>query len=304
MGAQRRRAGADACITILAIALTASNTAAREQQQARSSFEAVSIRPSPSESAPRISARFTGSHFEISTATAQELVRRAFNVESFRVIAPDWARKRLFDLRAVAPAGATERDIPGMLRQVLEERFALRMHVEKRPFPVYVLSVGPSGPSFREVDPSQPFEPVIDSPRTGSGTIGGVKGDEQRRVITQEGTAVMTPQTSHRTRYLDDGSIELDAMRITMEEFIGQLWGVGRPVVNRTGLTGTYTFKTVLPPPQLKGMDQLLAVRGVTLDPSGSSLTNVMEKLGLKIVPTDDLLDAIVIDRIEPPTPD
>lgn len=50
------------------------------------------------------------------------------------------------------PAGGTEQDAVEMLKTLLAERFALEMHVEQRPFPVYQLTVGPSGPRFSQVE--------------------------------------------------------------------------------------------------------------------------------------------------------
>jgi uncharacterized protein (TIGR03435 family) len=53
-------------------------------------------------------------------------------------------RTERFDVVATLPAGATPAQVPEMLQSLLAERFGLKIHKEKKGFPVYALVVGKS----------------------------------------------------------------------------------------------------------------------------------------------------------------
>ena len=81
------------------------------------------------------------------------IVSRAFEIPLARVVEkPDWATREPYDIRAVMPEGATEKDLLAMQQTLLADRFGLRTHVEQRPYPVFELIVGPSGPRFPGVE--------------------------------------------------------------------------------------------------------------------------------------------------------
>ena len=73
---------------------------------------------------------------------------------------------------------------------------------------------------------------------------------------------------------------------------ITQLFGsVDRRIVDRTGLKGVFDWE--------------LQLAGDPNDPSAPSVfTALQEQLGLKLVPNRGMLEVVVIDHIEPPTPD
>jgi uncharacterized protein (TIGR03435 family) len=80
-----------------------------------------------------------------------------------------------------------------------------------------------------------------------------------------------------------------DALRIS----------AGRVVVNKTGLSGSYRIAM--------NYDMMGARRPPSVDPSPdaglSVFTAVQEQLGLKLEPSKAQRDALVIDRLERPTP-
>jgi uncharacterized protein (TIGR03435 family) len=102
-------------------------------------------------------------------------------------------------------------------------------------------------------------------------------------------------------KLLEGGARQLDAERITMEEF-SRLLSVERPVVDKTGLAGVYRFKTLLPPIPLSARMQALLGDRASAAPS-IPLSRAVEELGLKLEPKNTPVDHIVIDRIERPTP-
>jgi len=84
---------------------------------------------------------------------------------------------------------------------------------------------------------------------------------------------------------------------------------VGRPVVDRTGLTGTFDITLTWTPDQIPqgvaGPPPPGAPPFPAIDPNGPSIfTAVQEQLGLKLESTKGPVDVVVIDRAEHPTED
>jgi uncharacterized protein (TIGR03435 family) len=90
---------------------------------------------------------------------------------------------------------------------------------------------------------------------------------------------------------------------------------VDRIVVNKTGLTGPYEFDLHWTPEQLQGGGPGAVVGGgppppggapfPQIDPNGPSIfTAVQEQLGLKLESAKAQVEVLVIDHVEPPTPD
>ena len=98
------------------------------------------------------------------------LIVKAFGLTTCRALSgqcvllsggPDWIRKDGFDIRAKAPSGSPDYSLVqfnnghapqlnAMLRVLLEDRFHLKVHVEKRQLPVYALTKGNKGTKASE----------------------------------------------------------------------------------------------------------------------------------------------------------
>lgn len=86
---------------------------------------------------------------------------------------------------------------------------------------------------------------------------------------------------------------------------------LGRSVVDKTSLTGRYDFTLQwtpdsAPPPMLGGSGGPggpAQAEAASDAPSVSLLTAIQEQLGLKLESEKDSVDVIVIDHIDPPTP-
>ena len=90
----------------------------------------------------------------------------------------------------------------------------------------------------------------------------------------------------------------LEADRITMSALADAIWNgfvSDRPVIDNTDLTGTYKLR-IEATPQFR----------IERDPQPGDLsifTAVQEQLGLKLEPTNSLLDALVVDSAQQPSP-
>jgi uncharacterized protein (TIGR03435 family) len=90
---------------------------------------------------------------------------------------------------------------------------------------------------------------------------------------------------------------------MTLDGMLAAPWfGLGdRQIVNKTGLTGKYnlTLNWLPDSPAQRGPGSEIAA------PEGqpSIFTALQEQLGLRLVPTKAPIEVLVIDSIDPPTP-
>jgi len=132
--------------------------------------------------------------------------------------------------------------------------------------PVYSLVVGKSGPKFKETDP--------EATHPGQANPWG-------------GTIVPEIQVLHF----------YGASMNTFAPFLSG--GAGRPVQDRTGLTGRYDF-TFQKPPVIRPPDPQTA-GAVPVDP-GPSLFAIVEELGLKLEPATGQVETLIVDHLERPS--
>jgi uncharacterized protein (TIGR03435 family) len=93
------------------------------------------------------------------------------------------------------------------------------------------------------------------------------------------------------------GIASLTGGAVQLTILTGMLAGaLGRPVVDKTGLTGRFDIDFKAAPPQAGP-----AVAGSPLAELPSVFTAVDEQLGLKLVPGRAAIDVLVIDRLEMP---
>jgi uncharacterized protein (TIGR03435 family) len=147
------------------LALLAGSYSASAQQPSRLEFEAASIKPSsppagnekgfvvgcrggPGSNDPGLLVCENYSHVN--------LVLRAYDIEPYRLSAPDWMLATRFDLRARIPEGTTKQQFLTMLQNLLADRFKVAVHHETRQISRYELTVGKGGPKFKEAAPPAP----------------------------------------------------------------------------------------------------------------------------------------------------
>ncbi|HWB95088.1 MAG TPA: TIGR03435 family protein [Bryobacteraceae bacterium] len=93
--------------------------------------------------------------------TLKRLMMTAYNVQGFRIIGgPAWVASKRWDVQAKPSQMALPEQVRPMLRILLEQRFELRAHSEKRTIPVYELVNDPSGSKVPAVTDSE-VEPVV-----------------------------------------------------------------------------------------------------------------------------------------------
>jgi uncharacterized protein (TIGR03435 family) len=273
--------------------------------QQRLTFEAASVKPNTS-GEPRVMVRAEpGSRFTATNVPLRVLIRNAYGIsEDSRIVdAPGWIGVERFDAVAKAPADVPPM-IPGqgvgpmnlMLQALLEDRFQLRLHRESRELPLYVLTFTTTdrrrGPRltpttvdcaeilaklYPATGPAPPRPPFVPGQPPPCGSTGG------------------------------PGQILAQGM--TMAQLASNLSSrVNRVVVDKTGMTGQFDLNLEWMPDQFQGPGTLGALPGTpppSPDTQGVSIyTALQEQLGLKLASTKGPVDVLVVDRVEPLTPD
>jgi len=196
---------------------------------------------------------------------------------------PGWIRTDRFDIIAKGEpdsAELAEADLPpehrrpsqrmlAMMRSLLEERFKLRVHNERRATPIYLLELanGTLGPNLKRstVDCAAP---PVDQP-TGSGFV-------------LRGCGVMASPSEFR---MTGEPLAMLASYVSLP--------LQRRVEDRTGtaLTDRFDFSMVFDGSPASGVDRV------------ARIVTALKDLGLRLTPSTAMLPYIVIDHIEPLTP-
>jgi uncharacterized protein (TIGR03435 family) len=255
-------------------------------------FEAASVKSNRS-GATDIRWTFVNGRFTAVNVTLKALVSSAFGspqqpLADFQIAGgPPWLDSARFDVLAQVPEATTgdnrttmTASTLGMLRSLLAARFRLRTHVESREQPIYALVVrdkdGALGPQLRRR--------TVDCAAIAAGTATGEPCGGQIVPGRVSARGVSIPQlVSGLARLMPD---------------------VGRLVVDRTGLTGTYDMDLTWTSDQLPSADRdATPMPAAPIDPDGPSLfTALQEQLGLKLESARGPVDVVVIDSVQPPS--
>ena len=266
---------------MLTIAILCALTLMVAAQQPPQRFEIASVkRSAPDARGMRISGP-TPDEFTTVNAPLERIILYAFGSRDDQLVgAPDWIRSESFDITAKYPAGHSPAQVPSMVRALLEDRFKLKTHADKREGPIYALRLaradGKLGPDLKR--------PGVDckaelAKQTGSPVI-------------RFGTPCFALQTGEGLDRLIWGGNQ------TMAQLAEMLSGpAGRNVLDRTGLTGTFDVRLRWRP------DAGLTTAADTPDAGVSLFTAVQEQLGLKLESARAPLEVLVIDSVERPTP-
>ena len=195
--------------------------------------------------------------------TLREIILMTYGLRSYQLVGgPDWITTARFDIIARAPENVPRNAT--MSYTLLADRFKLRTHIETRQLPIYALVLA------RADKRTGPELKTADPGSTRGGNF--VAGRIRFRASTMADLAV----------------------RLTS-------WA-GRPVTDRTGLTGSYDGELMWTPD--------LVQPGAPTDPKGAPIdgpslfTALEEQLGLKLEPAVGPVEVTVIDSVERPTAD
>jgi uncharacterized protein (TIGR03435 family) len=316
------------CAVLLAALLGVCGIALAQTSAPLPKFEVASIRPAkPNARGSRLwlpPGRFTANN-----VTTKMLIEFAYNYKRPGIAlkddqilgAPKWISSDRFDIDAKVEDLLVEQEekkllfnqwadqIRLMVQAMLADRFKLKVSQETKELPIYVLVIAKHGPKLTKstVQPPGPLgaRPPGSGPRrgpmirisNGELTAVGVLGSDLASAISDLpgiGGRKVVDQTGLQGRY--DFTLKWTPERGRM--FGGP--GPGGPA----GAGGAVTAGQGAPSPAGAGGAQSAAGTPVAPDSSGPSIfTAVQQQLGLRLKPEKGPVEVLVIDHIEPPTP-
>lgn len=227
------------------------------------SFEVASIRRSEiwksgAEGGSRSRFEYSPGGIRLLNVDLSDCLQWAYDVRFYQIAGRKSLNAERYDIVAKVENRASLNQLRLMMQDLLASRFQVRLHREMRTLPVYELVTTKSGPKLpaRKTDDSaSPSHSQESLPRVENGDF-------------------IFPNT-------------------TIVEFadkLSQLRGIDRPVLDRTGIQGTFDIT-------------LKSGAAALIDPNGPSLlTLLQEQLGLKLAAAKAPVDTLVIDRAEPPS--
>ena len=204
---------------------------------------------------------------------------------------PEWAQRERYDVSATSPLtrAATPAERAAMLRAMLADRVKLVTHVEKRQLPVYDLVRARSdGRLGAGITPSE----VDCVARAAADRAAAEAGRPAPRPATPDFKAPPPPCSGVRVDRGMEGDVTMASLAFLLRST------AGRPVVDKTGLEGSYRIKVQF--------DRAVGGGGPDIEPSPDALPSVFAalpaQLGLKLESSTAERDVLVIDRLERPT--
>jgi len=278
----------------LAWVLLLTSAALGQSVKAPLAFEVASVKPAPppdrSQTMGRSSAAMVvdDARVYIASATLADLINMAFRVRPYQVTGPVWLNATgggvpRFTIQAKLPDGATKNQAPEMLQTLLAERFHLAFHREQKEWSVFALVVGKGGSKLRES--------VSDEESAAAGEMG--KGPTNQKVTQVPGGNSIHMEVDQTIAGLCDLATRF----------------LDRPVVDMTDLKGRYHMVVELSIDDMRtigsrngnpaAMDGSGKPPEAAAEPTGGTIFQSVQTMGLKLDPRKITGSQLVIDQLE-----
>ncbi|MFZ1941417.1 MAG: TIGR03435 family protein [Terracidiphilus sp.] len=208
---------------------------------------------------------------------------------------PDWVHSQRFVIDAKTPIPDPSKDqIRLMMQSLLADRFKLAVHFEAREVPVYALVLAKPDATGQRLRPHAQGL-ACDAPWT-------APSDPESPAVPPGG---FVPKCGNvNATYRPDHTVLLGARNIPMDHiplYLTSLYKFGRPVIDQTGLKGTFDFSlNWTPDPNSTTLTQLDDDSELQGPPFVDALKN---QLGLKLKPTHAVVQTLFIDHVGQPSP-
>ena len=283
--------------------MTAAVTSASAAQSPSSpttapAFEVVSVKRNTTESGDSSISQPPDGSLRMVNVSVRTILGRAYQGSTLDSIGlPDWASSERYDVAATPVPGRpnpSQDERRDMVRAMLADRFKLSAHYETREQPAFNLVLartdGRLGPGLKP-----------------SGVDCAARA-AARRADAEAAKAAGQPPPPPVAVFSRDGAVPTCGFNFGFDRFEGDTTlaslapmlrsMAGRPVVDKTGLTGSYRVNFQFSRSSLEPA----ATDAPAATDSPSFFTAVPEQLGLRLESTRIPVEVLVIDRIERPT--
>jgi uncharacterized protein (TIGR03435 family) len=252
----------------------------------------------------------------VSGFTIQNLITMAYGIRDFQLSgAPSWLNSDRYDVDAKMDSSTADalqklsQDDRNAVRQkmlqaLLADRLKLTIHRETKDGQVYMLVIGKNGPKLKEATAEELASVPPAGPRGGGGVGIGGGGGGRGPGVTRGGPGGMTMSMGRGgTNSLSMQAIPISALADMLSR------NVGRPVLDKTGLTAKYDIKLewsrddmqmqAVPP---GGGPTTVNGQAVPDSNAPPLMEAIQDQLGLKLESGKGPIENIVIDHVEKPS--
>src|ERR1700722_8559301 len=234
-------------------------------------FEVASVKPSTSTGGPVTMTTDPG-RITYTNISLKRILLRAYDVKNYQISGPDWLDTLRFAITAKVPEGATAEDTQEMMRDLLATRFKMKVHRESKELPIYGLLVAKNG----KIKPTSTGNPDDEQ-------LAGMKADEGK-----DGFPVLSLKAPGLVIETRNGRGRITAKEQPIAKLADVLSGqVGRPVIDRTGLAGNYSFVVYFTPENSDAGSEPFIFGAL------------QEQLGLRLEARKGPVEMLVIDHAE-----
>jgi uncharacterized protein (TIGR03435 family) len=245
-------------------------------------FEVVAVKPASPDQGGTMSRGGPGTRtpgtWMCRNVTIKNVVMIAYDtwIEG-ELVGPGWTDELRFDIDAKLPSGAPKDSLRPMLREMLADRFGLKVHTQPKEVQGYELVIAKGGPKFREAAP----ESSIERPQPG-------RDGFYRATLDTNGFPAPIPGVPGF--WSVDNHARSQWFRVTLSRVAGDLrTHAGKPIEDATGLKGLYDVSLYWLTDTRPGAE-----------PSGPTLFEALpQQLGLRLQSKKVTIESIVVDHIE-----
>jgi uncharacterized protein (TIGR03435 family) len=190
------------------------------------------------------------------SVSAWRMILEAYHLSQYQLSGgPRWLESDRYSVEAKAEGSEDEGQLRLMLQTLLRQRFKLAVHRDGRQMQVYALTVNKDGPKLFELAEAEPMP-------------------SSKELVSR---GLVIPKFDRVAGGLNDrGNIQ------HFVDTLNQTGKIDRPVINQTGLHGTYLFL-------------------FRWDAEENFMTELQEQSGLKFVPEREPVEVMIVDHIERP---
>ncbi len=259
-------------------------------------FDVASVRPfNPGQGQVAAGIHFDGAQVRGVGLSLRDYLATAYRFKATLISGPDWTAKERYDIQATLPDGSSKAQVPEMLQALLADRFQVKLHKEKKEFPIFALVLAKGPLKLKELPPDPNADKVNDEP-VGMANVATI-------AVVGNGVSVQYA----RGASISVGNNRIEVIKLPLWVFARNLERYSdRQIVDMTGLTGSYTFAIdVTPEDYMAMMIRSAVLRGQNIMPEAqklldatpaSALSDALQQVGLKLESRRAALDIIVID--------
>ena len=268
-------------------------------------FEVATIKPNPSDDPPKVNFTLgpgntyakTGARFLASNISLLDYIRFAYKltdgqIEILQANAPKWVATRRFDMEAKSEIpDPTKGQMRLMMQSQLTERFKLVLHTETRQLPVLALVLAKPG----KLGPQLWLHPAEDD--TCSNVVASTdhqSGPETPSAVPTVCGGLVSVGVPSAPSHVRIGGRKVPLALLAAH--LGEMGQFDRPILDRTGLSGTFDFALEWGPDPASG-----SAAPEDHDDRQTNLEEALrDQLGLKLERQRAPMDVLLIDHVDP----